>query len=296
MSEALDGYIWNLTDILRGKFPYAVLLLNHAISEKTAVSLTDLWCKGLVLILVYHNVGKPLRSNRSGGFIMYIKEKLQPLIRAKRVTEKIEILQLTIHPHLIQTIKIVLVDKNPTCTVIDDDELYGYLHNLLSASHKTLIMGDFNLPCVNWTTRQRRAPGSKFIHLINTNSLQQHVSQLTRRNNILKLAMMDLKIIGLEITDKIGDHYVIEFHGRNPNIRTQHKNVLNYKRANLKQMKEEVSSIDYNVLMMNKNTEECYMTYQENIAPASERHIQTKQMRLTNNPPWFSQEIKYLAS
>ncbi|KAF2357291.1 Reverse transcriptase domain [Trinorchestia longiramus] len=60
-----------------------------------------------------------------------------------------------------------------------------------------------------------------------TNSLQQHVNESTRGNNILELVMTtnDLSTNGLEVTDKIGDHQMIEFSldVQDPNTRTQHK-------------------------------------------------------------------------
>ncbi|KAF2345717.1 Endonuclease/exonuclease/phosphatase [Trinorchestia longiramus] len=87
------------------------------------------------------------------------------------------------------------------------------LYDILSSPHETLITGDFNLPHINWTTRQSQAPGSKLINLMSTNSLQQHVNEPTRGNNILDLVMTttDLSINGLQVTDKIGDHQMIDF-------------------------------------------------------------------------------------
>ncbi|KAF2348920.1 hypothetical protein FHG87_020324, partial [Trinorchestia longiramus] len=62
---------------------------------------------------------------------------------------------------------------------------------------------------------------------MNTNSLQQHVNEPTRGNNILDLVMTttDLSINRLEVTDKIGDHQMIDFslEVQDPNTRTQHK-------------------------------------------------------------------------
>ncbi|KAF2360276.1 Endonuclease/exonuclease/phosphatase [Trinorchestia longiramus] len=111
--------------------------------------------KGYIL----NNVDKPSHSNRGGGFLIYVKEKLQPQIKTKRTTEKSEIIHLNIQLHPGQTIKIVLVYRNPTCTAIEDDEFYDCLDNIHSTPNETLIMGYFNLPHINWTTRQRQAPG-----------------------------------------------------------------------------------------------------------------------------------------
>ncbi|KAF2349954.1 Endonuclease/exonuclease/phosphatase [Trinorchestia longiramus] len=201
--------------------------------------------KGYVL----HNVDKPSHSNRGGGSLIYVREKLQPQIKTKRATEKSEILHLNIQPHPGQTIKFVLVYRKPTCTAIEDDEFYDCLDIILSTPHETLIMGDFNLPHINWTSRQSQAPGSKLIDLMNNHSLQQHVNEPTRGNNILDLVMTttDLSINGLEVTDKIGDHKMIDFslEVQDPNTRTQHKQVLDYKRANFELMKEELGSYNY---------------------------------------------------
>ncbi|KAF2361447.1 hypothetical protein FHG87_007797 [Trinorchestia longiramus] len=62
--------------------------------------------KGYVL----HNVDKPSHSNRGGGSLIYVKEKLQPQIKTKRATEKLEILHLNIQPQPI------LKDKIATAT------------------------------------------------------------------------------------------------------------------------------------------------------------------------------------
>ncbi|KAF2343278.1 hypothetical protein FHG87_025966 [Trinorchestia longiramus] len=133
---------------------------------------------------------------------------------------------------------------------------------------------------------------------MNTNSLQQHVNEPTRGNNILDLVMTttDLSINGLEVTDKIGDHQMIDFslEVQDPNTRTQHKQVLDYKRANFELKKEELGSYNYEVLMNNKNAEECYMILRDKIATATDHHIPRKRIRPTKNPPWFSQEIKRL--
>ncbi|KAF2352887.1 Reverse transcriptase domain [Trinorchestia longiramus] len=238
------------------------------------------------------------QQQRWWGSLIYVKEKLQPQIKTKRATEKSEILHLNIQPHPGQTMKIVLVYSHPTCTAIEDDEFSDYLDIFLSTPHKTLIMGDFNLPHINWTTRQSQEPGSKLIDLMNTNSLQQHVNEPNKGNNILDLVMTttDLSINGLEVTDKIGDHQMIDFslEVQDPNTRPQHKQVLDYKRANFELVKEELGSYNYEVLMNDKNAEECYMILKDKIASATDHLIPIKRIRPTNNPPWFSQEIKRL--
>ncbi|KAF2364719.1 Reverse transcriptase domain [Trinorchestia longiramus] len=77
---------------------------------------------------------------------------------------------------------------------------------------------------------------------MNKNSLQQHVNESIRRNNILDFIMTtDFSINGLEVTDEIGNHQMIDFslEVQDPDTKTQHKQVLDYKRANFELMREE---------------------------------------------------------
>ncbi|KAF2358961.1 Reverse transcriptase domain [Trinorchestia longiramus] len=56
----------------------------------------------------------------------------------------------------------------------------------------------------------------------------------------------DLRIIGLEVTDDINEHHMIDFalQVHDSNDRTKLKTSLNYKRANFELMKEELNSFD----------------------------------------------------
>ncbi|KAF2367366.1 hypothetical protein FHG87_001881 [Trinorchestia longiramus] len=115
---------------------------------------------------------------------------------------------------------------------------------------------------------------------MNTNSLQHRVNESTRQNTILDLVKTthDFIIIGLEVTNKIGNHHMKDFafEVHDPNSRTQQKNARDFKLVNFELMKEELGIIVYEVLMRNKNVEECYMILKEKIAAATEHHIQIK--------------------
>ncbi|KAF2359986.1 hypothetical protein FHG87_009258 [Trinorchestia longiramus] len=122
---------------------------------------------------------------------------------------------------------------------------------------------------------------------MNTNPLQQQASELTRQNNIVNLAIttLHLRIIGLEVTDKIGAHHLIDFVFQvyNLNVRTELKNMRDYMWTNFELMKEELGNFTYVVLMLNKNAEEYCMISHEEIATATEHHLLTKRIRPSNN-------------
>ncbi|KAF2352787.1 hypothetical protein FHG87_016456 [Trinorchestia longiramus] len=117
---------------------------------------------------------------------------------------------------------------------------------------------------------------------MNTNFLLQHVNEPTTQNNILDLVMTtpDLRIIGLELTDMISDHHMIDFalevHG--PHTRTRYKNIFSHAPINFELMKEELGSFHYEAVMRNNNAKECYLILKGKNATATEHHIQTKRM------------------
>ena len=71
-----------------------------------------------------------------------------------------------------------------------NDAFYATLEEILLTQHECVIMGDFNLPHIDWSLqRPTPAPGSKLLQFLADNGLSQHVQEPTRRNNILDLVI-----------------------------------------------------------------------------------------------------------
>ena len=105
--------------------------------------------------------------------------------------------------------QVLIIYRNTRITTADDDEFYTMLEEILLSKHECVIMGDFNLPNIDWTLqRPTPAPGNKLMQLLADNNLTQHVHETNRQNNILDLVISTEEelIVNLKITDKIGDH------------------------------------------------------------------------------------------
>ncbi|KAF2361410.1 hypothetical protein FHG87_007833 [Trinorchestia longiramus] len=126
------------------------------------------------------------------------------------------------------------------------------------------------------------------------------VLETTKQNNILDIVItiFVLRIIGLEVKNMISNHDMIYLAPQvhDPNTKSQHKNdiIIICARAAFELMKEKLDNLDYEVLMRNNNALECYVPLKENIATATEHHIQTKRMRPSRNSLWFTKELKHL--
>ena len=113
-----------------------------------------------------------------------------------------------INPKNAVHIKLVLIYRNTRITAADD-EFYTMLEEISLSQHECVIMGDFDLPNIDWTLeRPRQAPGNKLMQLLADNNLTQHVHETTRQNNVLELVIPtdEELIVNLKIIDKIGDH------------------------------------------------------------------------------------------
>ena len=89
---------------------------------------------------------------------------------------------------------------------------YESLEEILLTQHECIIMGNFNLPNINWTLgRPTPAPASRLLQLVADNNLTQHVHEPTRQNNVLDLVITTEEEIvsNVKIEDKIGDHRTV---------------------------------------------------------------------------------------
>ena len=79
-----------------------------------------------------------------------------------------ELIQVDINPKKNTShVKLVLVYRNTTITAADDHAFYATLEEILPTQHECVIMGDFNLPYIDWSLLgPTLAPGSKLLEFI----------------------------------------------------------------------------------------------------------------------------------
>ena len=134
------------------------------------------------------------------------------------------------------------------------------MEEILLSQHECVIMGDFNLPNIDWTLqRQTPSPGNKLMQLLADNNLTQHVHETTRHNNILDLVISmeeELIIVNLKITDKIGDHQAIisSIKTEKGNIASE-KNNYNFRTADFDAMRTELDYQTFEQPIIRNNAE-----------------------------------------
>ena len=91
---------------------------------------------------------------------------MNPIERKSSAICTREIIQVDINPKNAVHLKLVLIYRNTWTTAADDDEFYTILEEILLSQHECVMMGDFNLPNIDWTLqRPTPAPGNKMMQL-----------------------------------------------------------------------------------------------------------------------------------
>ena len=126
-------------------------------------------------------------------------------------------------------------------------------------------MGDFNHRHIHWKYLESTGgEEQQFIFLIQESFLTQHVLEPTRGENVLDIVLSSQKelVDNIKINDKIhgnSDHNQIHF---DINVKPESKNKKTYRRnfhkGNYKDMRKYLAKLDWNNMLMNKTTIECW--------------------------------------
>ena len=140
------------------------------------------------------------------------------------------------------------------------------LKNLLKEVRKgeCIIMGDFNHGHIQWNSLESTGiEDQQFLFLIQDSFLTQHVLEPTRGENVLDIVLSSQKelVDNVKIFEPLGnsDHNQIHFDIK---VKSESKNKKTYKRnfhkGNYKDMRKYLAKLDWNNMLMNKTTIECW--------------------------------------
>jgi hypothetical protein len=179
----------------------------------------------------------------------------------------------------------------------------GYLSELLSQSEHVIIVGDFNLPDINWSSLTGVSPFSKrFCEFIFDSNLIQLVENPTHmKGNILDLVLTTTNNVRDLVVDTsnysiTSDHYVvsfkIEFSMLTNNTR-QVPYVFDYKHADMDGLLEYMLNCDFSECLQSDNIEFVWAYIKSCIYCAINLYIPKVKRRWLKYPCWFTSEIKH---
>ena len=191
---------------------------------------------------------------------MYVKYTLNPIERKASATCTREIIQVDINSKNAVHLKFLLIYKNTRITAAD--ELYTMLEEMLLSQHECVIMGDFNLPNIDWTLQKPTpTPDNKLIIKPENNRQNRRPS----RNSF-------------------------SIKTENGNIVLE-KNNYNFRKANFNAMRSELNYQTFEQPIVINNAELGFGILKNRVNDASRRHV-PKRRATINNPSWINNDVK----
>ena len=153
------------------------------------------------------------RQRMGGGVCMYVKNSVNFTTCVSYSNSTCELLIVRLHdPSLI----IVLIYRPPSCSTENFDDIinqvYQFTYSLATPLPNIIMLGDFNLPDVNWAAPNINCHNvDKLTDLADHLFINQQVEHPTRKSNILDLIFSpDEFIRSIHITETfISDHSIL---------------------------------------------------------------------------------------
>ena len=200
-------------------FQLFVSLTNPAVISVCETWLTDQLTDAFISPAGY-TVFRKDRLSRGGGVAVFVRNDIHAeLVLTDPVNSNLEVIGVDLTFHY-QKIRVLTCYRPPYYSDVDViyvDTLAAALSNLCLTAQQNIILGDFNLPKINWT--HYLAPVEpcydKFITFVNNMGLQQHVHTPTHVDNVLDLVLTDsiglISDVNIECPIGNSDHNTVHF-------------------------------------------------------------------------------------
>lgn len=243
---------------------------------------------------------------RGGGVLIAIKSNLQSIRRRNLEGPTAEHLMIELYPSNRTKFMLSVFYRPPNNDIASLLELQNSL-NMLNDSCKLVLVGDFNLPNINWS-REFPTPSANggrkeelFCDLISDTFLFHTINGPTHIHGSkldCVLGNAPHLISNTETTHPSGvfptDHYLIEFDIilRFRKLKEISRAVYDFKNADLQGLRECLSRTPLDLAALNINI--CWQEWKDLFLTAVDEFVPTKFVREKTSPPWIDSEVKHL--
>jgi hypothetical protein len=191
-------------------------------------------------------------------------------------------------------LNLILIYRPPNSGRNNLDELCSLIDE---ARDNTILIGDFNLPEINWRDNAAGNRGRPVLNAALENNFEQLVNFATHnRGNTLDLVLSNCseRIHSVEEAGKLGnsDHVAIEIKVKAcvEKVVLKKKCTL-WKRADYHAMRNEMGLIDWESELGGESTDRAWGKFKEILDKNIEKHVPTVEIKDTGRPKWLSREL-----
>jgi Reverse transcriptase (RNA-dependent DNA polymerase)/Endonuclease-reverse transcriptase len=267
------------------------------------VLITESWCNNEVtnglLTVPGYNLIPDLRMDREdtaagvgGGLLVYAKPEINILQEETRYNfiQHVNFKVLTSGDELHFT----LVYRPPRTSVESYDSM---AHLIKSTTGNRILIGDFNLPGIDWEGGQARGAGpSKVLEACEDEYLEQLVLFPTHiRGNCLDLLLTNVpdRVENVRSVGRLGssDHFMIQAEILVGKHREQQSGLVrNWWKADWSSMRAEIANASWDE-MENMSANEAWTHFKEKIEQTVENNVPLKPRGTAGRPPWMNRDI-----
>ncbi len=231
-------------------------------------------------------------AGAGGGLIVYVKEGLK-IVPTQLDTEfnlccGFSILTMR------ETLNFILIYRPPSTGT---DNLERLCRLVEDAGARTFIIGDFNMPGIDWGTTTAAGKGRRLLEAATRAGMEQMVEGPTHtKGNQLDLILTNEPEQVLSVRDlgRLGksDHIMLELTieaGYSLEVTEAEK--LNWQRADFQEIRKDLDQVDWGVEMGGLNVEECWDMFRDILDESVKRNVPTGRAIKPGKPRWLTQEI-----
>ena len=277
------------------------LQLCAAVEKPNILAITESWGKeeivdGEISLPGYTLFRRDRKDGRrGGGVLLYLDSRLKVIEREDICSTKFtECIWCEVEFDKLKTL-IGICYRPPDSTEIEDEGLLDIINK--AANDTCLLMGDFNLPSINWDLMAADGKAANiFLDCIQDNFLYQQVQEPTRGANILDLVLTSEKsmVEDLEVGEPFGtsDHCVVRWNlvAGNITMEEAEQEYFDFFKADYDYARELARETDWKEVVRGKNVEQDWCNFRAKLEAICGKCV-PKRKRKTKRAKWVNREV-----
>ena len=191
-------------------------------------------------------------------------------------------------------LNILLVYRPPTSGAENTEKLCSILENL---DPNTLVIGDFNMPGIDWTNFTADVRGKRLVEVVEEEGLEQLVDFATHtKGNMLDLIITNCgdKIISVEDAGKLGrsDHCILMIEiGMDLGKNMPERKCMAWNRADWDGMRDLLRQSRWSEILRRGTVDEAWGILAAKITAATTTFVPTVRSTNLSRPKWMNREL-----
>lgn len=272
--------------------------------EPDLIILTETWCNesisNSILQIPGYSIDQRLRRDRAdtnngigGGIIVYVKDGLT-VLESDQPFDFNQYVSFNVYSDDGGQINIIAVYRSPNST---DENLLQLCNLIRSVNNNTILVGDFNLPGINWNTYEADRKGKLFLEALDSVNATQLINVPTHvKGNILDLVITTNqdKVVSADVLENLSksDHNMILTElllKTDSSLPT--KKVFEWKKADSAKMCEGLSGINWIESFAGLNVANMWSQLKSKLLQLQDEFVPQKVVKKKNRLPWLNRDL-----